>query len=65
MKEREAEFTRDIQQLAQQQTFSTSAFEALVDKIRTHVAEVRPGTSVWVALLFRLCKMRVVLYVHS
>ena len=54
MKEREVEFTKDIQQLAQQQTFSTSAFEALVDKIRTHVAEVRLSSSAWVALLFRL-----------
>ena len=48
------EFTKDIQQLAQQQTFSTSAFEALVDKIRTHVAEVRLSSSAWAALLFRL-----------
>ncbi|KAL8582321.1 hypothetical protein ACOMHN_037078 [Nucella lapillus] len=39
MKEREAEFTRDIQKLAQNPTFSGSAFEALVDKIRLHVAE--------------------------
>ncbi|PVD20069.1 hypothetical protein C0Q70_20563 [Pomacea canaliculata] len=39
MKGREAEFTRDIQQLAQQPLFSASVFESLVDKIRTHVAE--------------------------
>ncbi|XP_076444201.1 gamma-tubulin complex component 4-like [Babylonia areolata] len=39
MKEREAEFTKDIQKLAQDPTFSGSAFEALVDKIRLHVAE--------------------------
>ncbi|KAK7116694.1 gamma-tubulin complex component 4-like [Littorina saxatilis] len=39
MKEREAEFTKDIQQLAQQSNFCPSAFEALVDKIRSHVAE--------------------------
>nr|KAG5690685.1 hypothetical protein BaRGS_013471 [Batillaria attramentaria] len=39
MKERETEFTRDFQRLSQQPTFSCSAFEALVDKIRSHVAE--------------------------
>lgn len=40
LKNKEEDFAKDLHELSQEEEFNAMAFESLIDKIRTHVAEV-------------------------
>ena len=43
LKNKEEEFAKDLHELSEEEEFNPMAFESLMDKIRTHVAEVGSG----------------------